>query len=161
MVSVHRHVAILSSMLEADESQQVWVAATLSGRDHRGALMVTDRRVLFTGLGMFTQTQESFPMAMLTEVRVALPAGAARRIAGELHVGVLGDEWVFAGLPADVQRVAAAIDAGRARLGLRSDAAAATPSASVLDRLERLEQLRTTGAISDTEFTAAKRRLLD
>lgn len=160
MVSVHRHVAILSSMLEQAESVRVWVAATLVGRDHRGALMVTDRRVLFTGLGAFTQTQESFPLATLTAVRVHPRAGAPRRLAAELLLDVLGDEWRFAGLPDDVQRAATAIELGRTHLGLRSDEAAAPPS-SVLDRLERLQQLRSTGAIDDTEFAAAKRRLLD
>lgn len=161
MVSVHRHVAILSSMLESGEIQQLWMAATLVGRDHRGALMVTDRRVLFTGLGAFTQTEESFPFAVLTDVRTAARPGASRRVAGALHIGVLGEEWVFAALAEDVQRAAAAIDDGRARRGLGSDGESATPPASVLDRLERLQQLRGSGAIDDAEFAAAKRRLLE
>lgn len=160
MVSVHRHVAILSSMLDVGEVEQLWVAATLLGREHRGALMVTDRRVLFTGLGAFTQTQESFPFALLTEVRAADRPGASKRFAGVVHLGVLGEEWVFSALVEDAHRVTTAIDTGLAHLGLRAEQGSATPTA-VLDRLERLQQLHASGAIDDREFAAAKRRLLD
>ena len=160
MVSVHRHVAVLSSMLDDGESDRLWIAATLAGRDQRGALMVTDRRVLFTGLAMFTQTQESFALAVLTEVRIVLRPEAPRRAAGALHLGVLGDGWTFTGRREDVERAATAIDAARTALGLTTGTAPA-PAQSVLERLERLDRLQATGAITAEEFAAAKRRLLE
>jgi hypothetical protein len=140
MVSVQRHVAVLRSALQPKEAERLWIRAERAEQGHSGALMLTDRRLLFSGLGFVTQSQEAWPLSVVTDVRLE-PAG--------LELRVLGAPERFTGKAKDLQRLA---DALPATVG--------DPDTSVADELERLVRLRDTGALTPAEFEGAKRRLL-
>jgi hypothetical protein len=141
MVSVQRHVAVLRSMLQPEEAERLWVRAERIPQGHAGALMVTDRRLLFSGLGFVTQSQEAWPLAVVADVALG-PAGLALR--------VLGAPERFTGKAKDLQQLADALPATTGE-----------GDASIADGLERLVRLRDTGALTPEEFEGAKRRLLD
>jgi len=141
MVSVQRHVAVLRSMLQAGERERLWVRAERAERAHSGALMLTDRRLLFSGLGFVTQSQEAWPLDVVADVEV----GSAG-----LELRVLGQSERFAGKDADLRRLAAALPTATGEAG-----------ASIADELERLVRLRDSGALTEAEFEGAKRRLLE
>jgi Short C-terminal domain len=140
MVSVQRHVAVLRSMLQPGEAERFWIRAERAEHGHAGALLLTDRRLLFSGLGFVSQSQEGWPLAVLSDVRVTGEA---------LDLAVLGRPERFTGRGKDLERLAAALPVG--------DAAQGT---SVADELERLVRLRDAGALTAAEFEGAKRRLL-
>ena len=140
MVSVQRHVAVLRSALQPEEAERLWIRAERAEHGHSGALLLTDRRLLFSGLGFVSQSQEAWPLAIVAVETVHDAALALR---------VLGAAERFTGRPRDLQRLAAALPA--------VDAAA---TASIADELERLVALRDAGALTPAEFDGAKRRLL-
>lgn len=141
MVSVQRHVAVLRSALQAAEAEQLWIRAERAEQRHSGALMLTDRRLLFCGLGFITQSQEAWPLTVVTDVVV----GPDR-----LELRVLGATERFTGKANDLQRLADALPS-----------TAGEGSASIADELERLVRLRDGGALTPAEFEGAKRRLLE
>jgi hypothetical protein len=141
MVSVQRHVAVLRSALQQGEAERLWIRAERTPQGHAGALMLTDRRLLFSGLGFVAQSQEAWPLAVVTDVRSD---------GSELHIKVLGLPERFTGKAKELQRLAEALPV--------ADGAAA---ASLTDELERLVRLRDTGALTPAEFEGAKRRLLE
>lgn len=140
MVSVQRHLALLRGELRAGEVERAWLRAERIPQGHAGALVVTDRRVLFSGLGVLQQSQEAWPLAIAR-------AGAAAE-PGVLTLAVPGGAERFRMRPSD---------ADRARSLLGSDAGA---PAGLVDELGRLAALRERGALSPDEFEAAERRLL-
>lgn len=141
MVSVQRHIAVLRSMLQPGEEERLWIRAERAEQGHAGALMVTDRRLLFSGLGFVSQSQEAWPLAIVTDTKVG-PAG--------LELRVLRRPERFTGKPRDLTALAAAIPVLEAE-----------PGASIADALERLVRLRDAGALTPAEFDGAKRRLLE
>lgn len=141
MVSVQRHVAVLRSALQTDEAEQLWIRAERAEQRHSGALMLTDRRLLFCGLGFITQSQEAWPLTVVTDVGVG-PDG--------LELRVLGATERFTGKAKDLQRLADALPSTTGE-----------GSASIADELERLVRLRDGGALTPAEFEGAKRRLLE
>lgn len=140
MVSVQRHLAVLRSALQPGEVERSWIRAERSGPGHAGALLLTDRRLLFSGLGFVSQSQEAWPLTVVSGVRVT---------AAGLELQVLGAPEVFTGKAADLQALAALLPA------------TAATDASVADELERLVRLRDSGALTAAEFEGAKRRLLE
>ena len=151
MVSVHRHVAVLRSLLEPGEQERLWIRASTTEPDHRGALLLTDRRLLWDGLGVLVHSQDSAPLSTVSGLRVEiLPRGAT------LHLRVLGDANAFTGTAADIGRMMQAVQRERPDAVQTRDAR----PASIVDRLERLERLRDDGSLTGDEFAAAKRRLL-
>jgi hypothetical protein len=141
VVSVQRHLAVLRSVLQPGETERLWIRAERVPQGHAGALLLTDRRLLFTGLGFVSQSQEAWPLGVVSDVRLA-PAG--------LQLRVLGEPERFTGKAIDLQRVAEALPAGER-----------PADASIADELERLVRLRDAGALTPAEFDGAKRRLLD
>ncbi|MGT2425237.1 SHOCT domain-containing protein [Amnibacterium kyonggiense] len=139
MVSVQRHLAVLRSALQPGEAERLWIRAERSAQGHAGALLLTDRRLLFSGLGFVSQSQEAWPLAAVAGVRVT-PAA--------LELQVLGAPEAFTGKPKDLQALAELLPA------------TAATTASLADELERLVRLRDAGALSAAEFEGAKRRLL-
>ena len=139
MVSIQRHLAVLRSVLQPEEAEQLWIRAERVAKSHSGALLLTDRRLLFSGLGFVSQSQEAWPLAVVSGVRMT-PAG--------LQLQVLGAPERFSGRSKDLQRLA--------------DLLPTTEHAdvSVTDELERLVRLRDSGALTPAEFEGAKRRLL-
>ncbi len=141
MVSVQRHVAVLRSALQTDEAEQLWIRAERAEQRHSGALMLTDRRLLFCGLGFITQSQEAWPLTVVSDVVVG---------ADGLELRVLGATERFTGKAKELQRLADALPS-----------TAGEGSASIADELERLVRLRDGGALTPAEFEGAKRRLLE
>ncbi|MBW4042252.1 MAG: SHOCT domain-containing protein [Acidobacteria bacterium] len=140
MVSVQRHLAVLRSVLQPGETERLWIRAERAGRSHSGALLLTDRRLLFSGLGFVSQSQEAWPLTIVSGVRLT-PAG--------LELRVLGAPEVFTGRPKDIEQLAALLPTTEGT------------DASVADELERLVRLRDSGALTPAEFEGAKRRLLE
>lgn len=145
MVSVQRHVALLRGLITAGESERFWVRAERKPQGQAGALLLTDRRLLFSGLAFVQQAQEAWPLAAVRDV-VLEPGRPAR-----LRCSVLGLPERFEGKQPDLQRLADA-------LGEREGAGA---SAGLVQELERLAALRDDGVLTDEEFQGAKRRLLE
>ena len=142
MVSVQRHLAVLRGMLQPGEAERAWIRAERQPQGHAGALLLTDRRLLFSGLGFVQQSQEAWPLAVV----------AAARVAGEaLTFTVLGLPERYMGKRADLTRLLAALPQGPE----------VPAGSSLVDTLERLARLHDAGALSDAEFDGAKRRLLD
>ncbi|WP_375388142.1 SHOCT domain-containing protein [uncultured Amnibacterium sp.] len=141
MVSVQRHVAVLRSALQPGEAERLWIRAERAAQSHAGALLLTDRRLLFSGLGFVAQSQQAWPLAVVTDVVAE---------GGSLSLRVLGRPERFTGKPADLARLASSLPGE-----------AAAPDTSVADELERLVRLRDTGALTPAEFEGAKRRLLE
>ncbi|RIX28998.1 SHOCT domain-containing protein [Amnibacterium setariae] len=102
--------------------------------------MITDRRLLFSGLGFVSQSQEAWPLAVVADVRVG-DHGLALR--------VLGQPERFTGKFADLARVAEALPTATGAAG-----------ESIAGELERLVRLRDSGVLTEAEFEGAKRRLL-
>jgi hypothetical protein len=140
MVSVQRHLAVMRSALQPEETERLWIRAERASLGHSGALLLTDRRLLFSGLGFVNQSQEGWPLTILSGVRLT-PAG--------LELQVLGAEERFTGKAKDLQALAALLP--------RTERA----DTSVTDQLERLVALRDSGALTPAEFEGAKRRLLE
>lgn len=141
MVSVQRHVALLRGVLLQGETERLWIRAERVEQAHNGALLLTDRRLLFSGLGFVSQSQEAWPLAVVTDVRVD---------GRTLGLRILGRQERFTGKPRDLEPFAAALPT----------ATGEAPPASIVDELERLAYLRDAGALTAEEFDSAKRRLL-
>lgn len=139
MVSVQRHLALLRSALQPEEVERLWIRAERVEDKHSGALVLTEHRLLFSGLGFITQSQKAWPLAIISGVQLT-PAG--------LELRVLGAPESFTGKAQDLQALAALLPTSE------------HVDASVTDELERLVRLRDTGALTPQEFEAAKRRLL-
>ena len=142
MVSVQRHVAVMRSALQPQETERLWIRAERVEQAHAGALLLTDRRLLFSGLGFVSQSQQAWPLAVITDVVAE---------GGSLALKVLGRAERFTGRPGDLAQLAAALPAD----------GTATADTSVADELERLVRLRDAGALTAEEFEGAKRRLLE
>ncbi|GAA4753140.1 hypothetical protein GCM10025783_27540 [Amnibacterium soli] len=140
MVSVQRHLAVLRSSLQAGESERLWICAERAAQAHAGALLLTDRRLLFSGLGFVSQSQEAWPLGVLSDVRTT-ESGLVLR--------VLGEPERFTGKARDLQTLAESLPVGER-----------PADASITDELERLVRLRDAGALTPAEFEGAKRRLL-
>ena len=140
VVSIQRHLAVLRSVLQPGETERLWIRAERAERSHSGALLLTDRRLLFSGLGFVSQSQEAWPLTIVSGVRLT-PAG--------LELRVLGAPETFTGKRKDLERLAGLLPTTE-----RTDA-------SVTDELERLVRLRDSGALTPAEFDGAKRRLLE
>ena len=141
MVSVQRHLAVLRSTLQPGETERLWLRAERAGHAHVGALLLSDRRLLFSGLGFVSQSQQAWPLPVLADVRVE---------GGVLELTVLGRPERFTGKSQELERLAAALPV-----------AAAAGDSSVADEVERLVRLRDAGALTPEEFEGAKRRLLE
>ena len=139
MVSVQRHLAVLRSALQPGEQERLWIRAERVERSQAGALVLTDRRLLFSGLGFITQSQEAWPLAIVSGVRLTPTA---------LELQVLGAPEAFTGKAGDLARLAALLPT------------TSETDASIADELERLVRLRDSGALTPAEFEGAKRRLL-
>jgi hypothetical protein len=131
-------------MLPEEESERLWIRVDRVEQEHVGALLLTDRRLLFSGLGFFSQSQEGWPLSVVEDV-------AAH--GDRLTLRVLGLPEAFSGKPRDVSALAEA-------LGPR-EATDPVGQRSLPEQLERLGALHDSGVLNDDEFRVAKRRLLE
>lgn len=145
MVAVQRHVALLRGLLHPGEQERLWLRAERAPQGQAGALLLTDRRLLFSGIAFVQQAQHAWPLAAVRDAALAPGRPAV------LACTVLGLPERFAGREADLRRLADAL--GRAAGG--------TASAGLVAGLERLAALRDAGALTPAEFEGAKARLLE
>ena len=148
MVSIQRHVALLRSALREGEIERAWIRVERVRMAHLGALLLTDRRLMFSGLSFVTQSQEGWPLAVLESAAVTRGDGAAT-----LTLRLGGVTETFTGRARDLEPFAALLGTVPQQVE--------TPDASVADAIERLAALHEAGALTAAEFTAAKRRLLE
>lgn len=142
MVSIQRHLALLRGQLRPGEAERRWIRAERIPQGHAGALVLTDQRLLFSGFGFVSQSQEAWPLAVIGDVRAD---------DGALAFRVIGEPERFTGKAAELALLAADLPADRGEAA----------SASIADGLERLVRLRESGALTPAEFAVAKRRLLE
>lgn len=143
MVSVQRHVAQLRGSLAPEERERLWIRAERRPQGEAGALLLTDRRLRFSGMAFIRQEELAWPLEAVEglEVEPGRPA--------VLRFTALGTPERFHGREADLRRLVA-------ELGDRPSAA---PGGLVVE-LERLASLHAAGVLTDEEFAAAKARLL-
>lgn len=144
MVSVQRHLALLRGALRPDEREQAWARADRADGGFSGALLLTDRRLLFSGLAFVAQSQEAWPLATL-----GVDGVAERGRDAVLTVRVPGGAERFTGRAPDLRRLAALLPAEER--GIDGGLAA---------EIEHLAALHAAGTLSDAEFATAKARLL-
>lgn len=146
MVSVQRHLAQLRGRLVVGEQERLWVQAERLPQKQMGALLLTDRRLLFTGMGFVQQAEEAWPLASVRDLAVV--PGTGRHAL--LTCTVLALPERFAGRQRDLEPLAAALSEGEG----------AARSQGMVGELERLAALRDAGALTEAEFQGAKQRLL-
>ena len=145
MVSVQRHLALLRGQLGPGESERLWARVERQPQGQAGALLLTDRRLLFSGLAFVQQAQQAWPLAAVRDVVVTAGRPAV------LRCSVLGLPERFEGRQADLEALAAGL--GEQRGGDRSE--------GLVRELERLAALRDAGTLTEAEFQGAKQRLLE
>ena len=145
MVSVQRHVALLRGLIGAGESERFWVRVERQPQGQAGALLLTDRRLLFSGLAFVQQAQQAWPLAAVRDVAIAPGRPAV------LRCSVLGLPERFEGRQPDLQRLADAL----------GEQAVEGRSSGLVAELERLAALRDSGVLTEAEFQGAKQRLLE
>jgi len=128
-----------------------------SGDDaqHNGALIVTDRRIVFYRKGVFGEVLESMPLASITSVEQKSFMGHRT-----LRLHTSHDDLEFKCLEkGPYQELVTAIEEGRiANFGENNR----TPTReSPADTLKKLADLRDSGILSEAEFESKKRKLLD
>jgi hypothetical protein len=155
-VGSKREISKLPEILWEGET----VHALASGQYGGGAglLAMTDRRLLFFKHGVMSQKLEDFPYSKISSVEWR----------GGLLLGTL---VIYAsGNKAEIKSIAkrdgvAMSDALRQRIADRavSPAALAAPAGGqdVASRLQTLDQLRATGAITDVEYQDRRAKILD
>lgn len=123
-----------------------------------GILVVTDHRALFLESGMFRNTVQDIPFDQVTSV-----ATQTRMLKGEIVIMASGANQVFA----DIFPKARADEIGsyiRSRMGSRTQAAAPPPaSAPAADpalRLQKLQQMKASGMLTESEFQAKKAEII-
>jgi hypothetical protein len=122
----------------------------------RGALIVTDRRVIFFTKKLGGYEMSDHVWAMLTAIDYKKGV-----MFGNINLNASGDHYHISSIPKDdIERVAQLI---RSQMGqVRAHATHAAPAAPDLaDQIRKLGDLRDSGLLSDDEFQAKKRQLLE
>lgn len=149
----------LAAMLWPDEVVELIVPGR--SRGVRGLLVATDRRLFFTPDGGTAQHTSDFPYAAIDSIRwqPGLLTGAvtiaARGVSFDVHYvdKALGQAVVAASAPRVGRPGAREAPPARSEEPLSA--------ASTVDQLSWLVQMHETGVLTDSEFAAAKARLLE
>jgi len=123
-------------------------------RQHNGELIVTNKRVIFYRKGFFGEVLETMPFDKITSVEQKSLMGHRT-----LRLHTSNDDLEFKSFKGEeYQEVAAAIQHGRATFEKQTSTAV---KESPLETLKKLAELRAAGVVSEAEFEAKKRQLLD
>lgn len=145
------------------EGETVEMLATGVYGKGNGLVAMTDQRLIFFKHGVMSQQVEDFPYGRISSVQ-----WSGGMISGTLAVFASGNKAEIKQMPKDAGKALA--DALRARLaapqppaGPAGVAAPAAPAAApdVASRLQTLDQLRATGAITDEEYRDRRTKILD
>lgn len=123
---------------------------------HNGALIVTDKRVVFYRKGVFGEVLETMPLTNITSVEQKSFMGHRTL---RLHTSHDDLEFKCADDKGAYQELVAAIEAGR-KANSSKDAAVSVRE-SPADTLKKLGELRDNGILSEEEFESKKQKLLD
>lgn len=154
-----REIKNLPSHLHPGETVRLLAQGTY--QTNQGIVALTDQRLLFLFHGVMAQSQEDFPLRLITSVQTK--SGFAT---GELHVTVSGMRSTISQvLKTDLAPLADAIRQGMAAAQSPSPAVAPTvptapPTADPFEALAKLGQLRDAGVITVEEFEAKKAEIL-
>ncbi len=139
---------IIASVLGAYETK-------LMGNDsvRNGALIATDRRLVFYAKKLTGYDLESFPYSAISSLEIS-KGMMGSRVAFFASGNKVSIKWIK-----DAEALAAVIDATNSR---RSAAPAppATDGLDAVDQIKRLAELRDSGLLTDDEFQAKKTQLL-
>lgn len=152
-----KSLRVASEALRANERV---LAATTTFRHQgktrdNGVLIVTDQRLLFVHARGFSTATEEIPLANISGVvdRKGLSTG------GIVITGAGGITTSFRSITK--ARVTPVMEAIRSHLARPSAGAGDGPTASAADEIKKLAELRDAGILTEEEFAAKKRHLLD
>ena len=95
MVSVQRHVSLLRGALREAERERLWARVERLPHGHAGAVVLSDRRLLFSGSGFVQQSQEGWSLGGVGGTTAPAPAGdlpsGLERLADLHRSGALSD----------------------------------------------------------------------
>lgn len=156
-LGIKRELKNLYTKLDADE--KVIELARVERNGHGCLLVVTARRLMFLREGMIRVSIEEIPIRAITSV------GSKRRLTnGRLLVTVAGNAEVWPMTSATHSEI---VSASIRELMRGSHAEAPTPAQPVSNdedlasKLGKLADLHSNGLLSDSEFSAAKSRLIE
>ncbi|SBT89390.1 Short C-terminal domain-containing protein [Streptomyces sp. DI166] len=156
-----REIQRLPEVLWEGETVQM-LATGVYGKGN-GLVAMTNKRLIFLKHGVMSQQLEDFPYGRISSVQ-----WSGGMLMGTLTVFASGNKAEIKQMPKDAGKALA--DALRARLAdLESGGAPAAPAAvpaaagaqSVEARLQTLDQLRASGAITDEEYRDRRGKILD
>lgn len=162
MAAYDKHLAQIEKNLQPGEevvdslSATVTTTPTSTSGTNSGALVATNKRLIWSGGFMFQSDSRSFPWQQISTIDFQ---------SGMLlsHITVTGasalGRWLVAKVPKTQQFVETANSLVHQ---IHAPAAAPAPASapSTADELAKLAQLRQQGILTDEEFAAAKARLL-
>lgn len=160
-----RELALLRRRLGGDERILGAVDARRGRR--RGLLAATDRRIAWAAAGVLRRTVLSWPYedAVRVEVRVERAGATVDLLLGASSQTFTHADRAQARAFADAVRQASPRRAFRKVMPVR-DPAAATPQSDLLEepyrsRLARLERMHARGTLTEPEYAASRRRILE
>lgn len=131
--------------------------------NNQGILVLTDVRLLFLFHGIMGQAKEDFPLKLISSVQTK--TGFA---SGELKIFVSGNNAVISSvINTDLAPLADALREGMAKQHAPVPAPVPLPAASrpaetdPFEAMQKLASLRDAGILTDDEFEAKKRNILD
>ncbi|MEA3144010.1 MAG: hypothetical protein QOG31_1334 [Thermoplasmata archaeon] len=160
-----RELALLRRRLEGDERVLGAVDATRGRRT--GLLAATDRRIAWVAVGVLRRTLVAWPYEEVAkvEVHVARDGATVDLLLGGASETFTGADRAQARAFADAVRLASPRRAFRKVVAVR-DPATATPMEELLEepyrsRLARLERMHARGTVTEPEYQASRRGILD
>jgi hypothetical protein len=157
-----REILRLPEVLWEGETVEM-LATGLYGKGN-GLVAMTNQRLIFLKHGVMSQQLEDFPYGRISSVQ-----WSGGMISGSLIVFASGNKAEIKQMPKDAGKALA--DALRARLAAGEPAAGpvggpgpVSPAAGATDvagRLQTLDQLRASGAITDEEYRDRRAKILD
>ncbi len=157
-----REIQRLPEVLWEGETVQM-LATGLYGKGN-GLVAMTSQRLIFLKHGVMSQQLEDFPYGRISSVQ-----WSGGMITGTLTVFASGNKAEIKQMPKDAGKALA--DALRARIadleaaggpaGARGPVSPAAGAPDVATRLQTLDQLRASGAITDEEYRDRRAKILD
>jgi len=118
-----------------------------------GALLVTDRRVIFftKKIGGYEMSDHVYSMLTSVDYKKGL-------VSGNINISASGDRYHISMIPKnDVERIAQCIRSQMGSLKIHSE----SKSTNITQQLKDLAELHKQGILTDKEFTAKKTELLE
>lgn len=148
---VRKEVKALDGLLQADE--EVLLISNGLYEKKNGAVIATNRRVLFLDKGLVGLTHEDFPYDRISSVQ-----HQTGMMLGSMKIHASGNEAEIKSMGKEAAKNMAEIVRGK--LAEKQASPPAASSESVASQIKTLAELRDAGALTEDEFAAQKARLL-